>query len=264
MLSAGMRIYHGGLSRATPGWSGRKELEERLKIWVPVSGAAAHAVGEQWMEMRPGQLYFIPGGRAQAWRCERGLEVYWFHARPESLALDHRLSRAPIRAWPRRRWQHWKPVWEGLPEFFRTRDEAFALRIQAMAAEIVAEVLADLPPESRQRPRDRIERFAPALALIDEGFVNGLPIATLAGATRMSVVHFHREFTRLFHATPHAYMQRRRIELAQQLLRASDEPIAAIAARCGYDDAFYFARVFRREVGRSPSAFRSTPDAAGP
>jgi AraC-like DNA-binding protein len=49
----------------------------------------------------------------------------------------------------------------------------------------------------------------------------------------------------------------RRIDEAKRLLAASDRPIQAIAEACGFGDAFYFSRVFRKVAGQSPSAFRA-------
>ena len=42
----------------------------------------------------------------------------------------------------------------------------------------------------------------------------------------------------------------------KQLREQSDVPVAEIAFRCGFDDAAYFARIFKRRLGTSPSAYR--------
>ena len=55
---------------------------------------------------------------------------------------------------------------------------------------------------------------------------------------------------------PMAWLTRSRLRLAQALLDASDEPVATIAERCGFDDPGYFARVFRRHSGQTPTGFR--------
>ena len=43
---------------------------------------------------------------------------------------------------------------------------------------------------------------------------------------------------------------------AKRLLLYSDDPVASIAAALGFDDTSYFGRFFRREVGRTPAAYR--------
>jgi AraC-like DNA-binding protein len=63
---------------------------------------------------------------------------------------------------------------------------------------------------------------------------------------------FHRELG----CTPQQYLISLRIRLAKQLLLESDLPIAQIAQRCGYANAYYFSNAFRTCTGISPSAFR--------
>ena len=48
---------------------------------------------------------------------------------------------------------------------------------------------------------------------------------------------------------------------AKELLRTTDLSVAEVAARVGFDTTTYFNRIFRREVGCSPRAFRAQPPA---
>lgn len=51
-----------------------------------------------------------------------------------------------------------------------------------------------------------------------------------------------------------------RMILAKHLLQSTRSPIAKIASLVGYDDQMYFARVFRKRVGTSPSEFRKNSE----
>lgn len=56
--------------------------------------------------------------------------------------------------------------------------------------------------------------------------------------------------------TPHEYVQHRRIEEARQELLESDREVTEIAHGLGFSSSQYFATVFRRQTGMTPSAFR--------
>lgn len=62
--------------------------------------------------------------------------------------------------------------------------------------------------------------------------------------------------------SPWDFLTRVRIARAKQLLASSTLSITEIAASVGYNDLSYFSRIFDRETGRSPRAFRK--QAAGP
>ena len=53
-----------------------------------------------------------------------------------------------------------------------------------------------------------------------------------------------------------ALLHRYRLERALELLRTTDEDVAAIAARCGFGSATWFIRCFRRAHGTTPGAWR--------
>ncbi len=82
-----------------------------------------------------------------------------------------------------------------------------------------------------------------------DGFIQTLP--------------FHYDYLRkLFKkevgVTPLEYMTRLRMKKASAMLTAlggTDYSVAEIARLCGYDDALYFSRVFKKAYGVSPSAY---------
>ncbi|MEP7189611.1 MAG: helix-turn-helix transcriptional regulator, partial [Roseiflexaceae bacterium] len=52
------------------------------------------------------------------------------------------------------------------------------------------------------------------------------------------------------------YLNRYRIDQAKARLEAGEQNLTAIALEVGFSSGSYFSRVFRQEVGISPSAFR--------
>ncbi|MGZ0152935.1 helix-turn-helix domain-containing protein [Kribbella sp. WER1] len=82
-------------------------------------------------------------------------------------------------------------------------------------------------------------------------------LAQLATATTTERTHLVRLFQRELGSPPIAYLNRLREQAAARLLVQTDEPVAQIGARVGWEDAGYFARRFKTAYGLSPSAYRN-------
>lgn len=81
----------------------------------------------------------------------------------------------------------------------------------------------------------------------------------VTGMVRLSGLA-ERSFKRRFHQAtgmaPLEYVHTLRIEEAKQMLETTEHPIEAIANEVGYEDASFFARLFRRKVSLTPAAYR--------
>ena len=103
-------------------------------------------------------------------------------------------------------------------------------------------------------------------AHIDAHLEDRIAVGDLAPIVRLSVGHLSRAFKRSFGTAPHAYIIRRRVERAQELMLSTDEPLCQIALACGLANQAHFSRLFQRHVGTSPGAWRrqhrSRPPAA--
>src|SRR5688500_3291900 len=92
---------------------------------------------------------------------------------------------------------------------------------------------------------------------IDRDYDRPLDIPALARIALCSEAHFIRSFRRTFGETPHRYLQRRRIERAMWLLRATDRSVIDVCFDVGFTSPATFTRTFKRIVGETPSAFRA-------
>lgn len=81
------------------------------------------------------------------------------------------------------------------------------------------------------------------------------PLARIARHLGYHPDHLNRKLKRESGLGLRALRDRVRLESAQAALRAT-ATVAEAATRCGFDDPNYFARWFRRQTGRTPSAWR--------
>jgi AraC-like DNA-binding protein len=81
-------------------------------------------------------------------------------------------------------------------------------------------------------------------------------VREMARHVQLSVSHFCRAFKETFGQTPHAYLVRLRLELAQTLMLSTRDPLTQIALECGFADLSHLSKAFRRDRGEAPSAWR--------
>ncbi len=91
---------------------------------------------------------------------------------------------------------------------------------------------------------------------MDGAYAKPLEIPALARIAHVSQAHFIRTFSATFGETPHRYLQRRRVERAMFLLRATDRSVTDICLDVGFSSLGTFSRVFREIVGVAPSGYR--------
>jgi AraC-like DNA-binding protein len=84
----------------------------------------------------------------------------------------------------------------------------------------------------------------------------------LAGAVALSRSALHERFTQLVGQPPMQYLTQWRMQLAVNLLRESQAPVASIALEVGYDSEAAFSRAFKRATGQPPAAWRRGSAAA--
>jgi len=91
---------------------------------------------------------------------------------------------------------------------------------------------------------------------IEEHIDQQILVANLSDLVDLSVAHFSRAFRLACGEPPHAYIVRRRVELAAQLMLASREPLSDIALKCGFHDQAHLSKQFRQLTGETPAAWR--------
>ena len=96
---------------------------------------------------------------------------------------------------------------------------------------------------------------------IEEHLQDNLSLDQLARETNYSRGHFLRMFRAATGKTPHQYLTECRIERAKSmLLEAKGTSLVDVAARCGFSSQSHLTRVFRKQIGVTPSVFRRRPE----
>jgi AraC-like DNA-binding protein len=183
----------------------------------------------------------LPGGRdvfsllnpPEARRVQRGgrLDAYLRGAAKEWRRADQTLCRLML--------SHWSRLI--VPELLLEDARQGALRPQPIDP-VVAEMLQELPLH-----------IARPTALQE--------LARQSGYTPQ---HLNRLFRRALGITPLQHLSRLRMERAASLLADGRWTVAGVARQVGFEDPYYFSRLFKRHFGRGPSRYREAAGSNSP
>jgi AraC-like DNA-binding protein len=112
---------------------------------------------------------------------------------------------------------------------------------------------------------EQVVHLRRARDLMDARYAEPLNLDDMAAAAGFSRYHFAREFRVVFGETPRAYLSRRRVERAKDLLTHANLTVTEVCMVVGFASLASFSRRFRELVGCSPSEYRKrTPPPAVP
>ena len=95
-----------------------------------------------------------------------------------------------------------------------------------------------------------------AVVMIHGSLSSPLTVDTLARESAMSRSAFAARFTQMLSESPISYVARWRMNRAAHLLGATEEKIAAVARKVGYDSVTAFTKAFKQHLSLSPGAYR--------
>jgi len=158
-------------------------------------------------------------------------------------------------------------VWPGLSSVSLNTDEigykAAAMLYRAFSGNVAVRSMVNVAPlgvmaRGSTRPlalEDPI--LSKVLSAINESISQPLSVDDLAKLVEISRASLERRFRRFLDRTPLQEIRRLRIARARQLLKATNLPLKAIAAQCGYQAPSRLIEAFQAETGVTPSAFRA-------
>ena len=132
---------------------------------------------------------------------------------------------------------------------------------------ITLELLRQAHEQSLLRPRPIDPVVAQVLDHLVQRVGSRMSLDELAEFAGYSPQYLNRVFRRLLGVTPLQYLARLRMDRAASLLIEGRLTVKAIAEAVGYEDPYFFSRVFKQHFGRSPAQYRDSAlptSSAGP
>lgn len=151
-------------------------------------------------------------------------------------------------------------AWEGPPSAFRD------MRVSTLTLGMLAVVVEDwraagsLP--RTPAPMTAQDRFSGLVVYLSQHLDRKIGRDEIAAFAHLQPNHLDRAFRQAYGVAPMQMLRDLRLQRARHLLESSDHTVGAIAVLCGFEEAGYFTRVFRRKTGQTPSEYRRDVSAA--
>ncbi len=133
-------------------------------------------------------------------------------------------------------------------EACRTRQE-----VQQLHPEMVRKYCLLVSNHSMQNYSKLVQQ---ALTIIHSDLTAELSLSGLAASLNVNASYLSTKFRQELGKTLTDYIAQKRVEYAILLLNSTDQPISEIACACGIPDVQYFSKIFKRQIGHTPTGYR--------
>jgi AraC-like DNA-binding protein len=197
-------------------------------------------------EVSAGDLIYIPPDRKrQAWTAANSpMELYAIN-----FFLDDLLPFEPVS--PLGYDPKLISYLSQLTRCWTEREEMYLMDAGALTLQIISELYRRL---CMNKPVNHLDdRIEKVKNYINENYQEKLNLSNLSKLVGLSPVYLGALFSQKESCSVKEYINKVRIQNAYEIIRTERLSVNNVALDCGYTDAFYFSRVFKKYMGVSPS-----------
>ncbi|RUO74092.1 AraC family transcriptional regulator [Pseudidiomarina sediminum] len=206
-----------------------------------------------------GQLLLLPAGAAHTYEADskQPWSIYWAHydGKLASQSMDFLAvsEQSFVLNLP-----HWQELLPPVTELLNLQHQRWQQQRALLAATLLQHLLAQVLQLANQTQYHQdfdllaLERF------MQDNSHRDLDLSDLAAVAGLSRFHFAKKFKAVTGTSPMRYFSELKIRLACQRLDNSTASIRAIAQELGFEDPYYFSRLFKKVMGVAPSNYRDS------
>lgn len=150
-----------------------------------------------------------------------------------------------------------KELFEKLLKEFLSDSFGHEIIMKSTFYEMIYMIIREAQSVTKEEDIDKYEVVYRYLQSFVENPLNGktLNITQIALESGMSQKTFRSVFKSIMKKTPKEYVIEYKIEKAKELLQTGKYQVGEVAYMLGYDDVFYFSKLFKRKTGVSPKNY---------
>ncbi len=152
-------------------------------------------------------------------------------------------------------------IFEKTPSFYRLKSEelvdsylnivhGYKLKCTSLMYDFLFNLTQDKYNEAPHHTNTK--KISKGIIYLEQNFISEITTHTLAEICSLSDSQFRRLFTVYTGMTPVEYRNKLRLEKAYDLLKNSLCNVTEAAYKVGFNDAFYFSKLFKKHIGQTP------------
>ena len=237
-------------------WNSHKPFtgDNFYRLYLPVKGAFRLNYMNESVVVEPGSIHLVPAHTPFTYESMTPSDHYWLHFLSKQLRMVPAFQShlvLPLEN-PKKMRSEFENIFRQI-RAARTVTDDLRVRntIFAFLAPFLESALHELPQNTASEGG-----FAEVLEYIDRNLASEINIAELGSLTQLSRADFSSLFRRSFGVPPKQYISLRRISRAKYLLWRTKLSVKEIAEQCGYENKYFFYRIFKKYTGVTPSQYR--------
>lgn len=120
---------------------------------------------------------------------------------------------------------------------------------------LIHDIFRQLGEQSRKE-REETEEIRVIRQYLDTNVGQIVSVQEIADLVYRSPDYVIKHFKAEVGVTPYQYLLKKKMQIAERLLRDTVMPVGEVAMQLGYSDAHYFSGLFKKEKGMAPGKFR--------
>ena len=246
------------------------------EINIITKGEGYHALGNQLLEAKRGDVFIVPPYQRHAFVGGDGFNCYHFMVSPHYLQKNlHMLITlpnfftlfeiGPIMSMHNGHFARLTLTDGQLSKVISTLDLIQQADWSEIGCSIYNECVATMAIvllcesyESQDVKKNPDEFFAESITVIMQRFNEKLTIDELSAIAGLSRTAYIEKFKKITGMSPRQFILRQRIQMAKRLLSTTEKTVAKIADEVGFFDTSHFVKAFTSMCGMTPLKYRET------
>jgi AraC-like DNA-binding protein len=245
----------------------RKGCEDNILIYC-VQGKGHYIVDNKRYEVHANQFIILPvtDKYMRYWAdIEDPWTIYWVHYTGDNIAtlnksLNLNITNGPIHIpFNDKAIETWHNI-------YQTLEMGYSIENLCNANFCLYHLIAVFLFPQRHITNERDEQvdiITQTILNMRNNLSKKLSVEDMARMHKLSVSHFSNLFRKATGMPPIDYFIQLKMQRACQLLYANGSKIKMVASELGYEDPYYFSRIFKKHIGTSPEQYRISSKNSG-